>query len=96
MGCSLNTQGRKYSIKIFASNAKPIVKILIEYNCNKLEENEAINIEFTEQKDDPENDKNDTEFKWSDVKREDEKQITKPNLIESLNCKLMRKSISNE
>ena len=45
------------------------------------EEKEAIEIEFTEQKADPENDENAFDFRWSDIEEED---ITKANLIESL------------
>ena len=61
------------------TTGRPVVKTLIEYN-NSLDENdeewkEAINIEFTEQKADPYNDENATEFKWSDVKEENEEDI---------------------
>ena len=56
LGSTLNSQDLIYFIKKFASNAKPVAKILIKFNSNKLEENEeeAIDIEFDEQKINPE------------------------------------------
>ena len=51
------------------STAKPVTNNLIKYNSNGLEENEGeekdpIDIEFTEQKADSENDENAIDFKW--------------------------------
>ena len=51
---------------------------------NEEEEKEAIDIEFTEQKADTDNDENVIDFRWSDVKGEDEEDIAKAKLIESL------------
>ena len=51
---------------------------------NEEEEKEAIDIEFTEQKIDTDNDENVIDFRWSDVKGEDEEDIAKAKLIESL------------
>ena len=53
---------------------------------NNLEENkeEAIDIEFTEQKADTDNDENVIDFRWSNVKGEEEEDIAKTKLIESL------------
>ena len=51
---------------------------------NDEEENEPINIEFTEQKADIYNDENAIDFKWSDVQEEDEQDIALANLIKSL------------
>ena len=70
------------------ANGLPIVKALIKYNCNSLEENceeenEPIDIEFTKQKSSW-NDENAIDFKWSDVKEEDEKDIALVNFIECL------------
>ena len=61
-------------------------KSLIEYNRNDLEENEdekkeAIDIEFIEQKKDPDNDEIAIDFRWSDGREEDEEDITKKILI---------------
>ena len=66
-----------------------VVKILIKYNSNNLEENdeeekEPIDIEFTEQKAGPENDENVIDFKWSDVQEENQKHIAKANFIKIL------------
>ena len=49
----------------------PIAKTLFKYNSNSLNENdkeekEPINIEFTDQKTDHDNDENVIDFKWSD------------------------------
>ena len=66
---------------------RPVAKALIKYN-NNLEENkeekEPIDIELTEQKSDPYNDENAIDFKWSDAKEEDEKDIALAYFIESL------------
>ena len=43
-----------------------------------------IEIDFTEQKGDSENNENAIFFKWSDVQEEDEEDIIKVNFIESL------------
>ena len=51
------------------------------HNLEENEEDEAIDIKFTEQKADTDNDKNMIDFKWSDVKGEDEEDIAKANLI---------------
>ena len=45
---------------------------------------EVVGIELTEQNADPENDENAIEFRWSDIWGEDEEDIVKANLIESL------------
>ena len=47
------------------------------------EEEKKINIELTEQNTEPYNDENAIDFKLSDVKEEDEKDIALVNLIES-------------
>ena len=67
----------------------PVAEILIKYNNNSLEvnddkEKEPINIELTEQKADPYNDENDIDFRWSDVKEEDEEDIALTSFIENL------------
>ena len=75
----------------------PVPKILIKYNSNNLEENEEeekepINIELTDQKTNPYNDKNAINFKRSDVQEEYDEDIALANFIESLKkSKLMRK-----
>ena len=58
----------------------------IDDKSNNLEENEeeAIDIEFTEQKADTDNDENVIDFRWSDVKGEEKEDIAKAKLIESL------------
>ena len=61
----------------------------IDDKNNKLEKNdeeekEAIDIEFSEQKADTDNDENMIDFRWSDVQEEDEEDIAEANLIESL------------
>ena len=43
-----------------------------------------MSVEFTEQKADTDNDENVIDFRWSDVKGEDEEDIAKAKLIESL------------
>ena len=53
-------------------------------NNSDEEEKEAVGIEFTEQKADPENDENVIDFRWSDIEGEDEEDIVKASLIESL------------
>ena len=57
----------------------PVDKTLIKYNNNLKknddEEKESISIELTEQKAEFYNDENAIEFKWSDVKEEDEEDI---------------------
>ena len=73
----------------------PVAKTLIKYNSNSSEENdeeekEPIDIEFTEQKTDPENNENVIDFRWSDV-QEDEEDIALVNFIENYKSKLMRK-----
>ena len=75
----------------FGFDWKPVTKNLIEYNCNKLEENEelekqVIDNEFTEQKADPENYKNTIDFRLSDLQGEKRKTL-KANLIENLQKK---------
>ena len=50
------------------ANGPPVSKSLTEYKSNRLEENdkddkESIDIDFTEQKADPENDENEIEFR---------------------------------
>ena len=52
-------------------------------------------IKFTE-KTDPENDENAIDFRWSDIRGEEEKDISKTNLIESLQNKLMKKIFIKE
>ena len=74
--------------KILATE-KPVTKTLIKYNSSCLEKNdekekEPIYIEITDQNADPYNDENAIDFKWSDVKEEDEEDIALANLIESL------------
>ena len=49
-----------------------------------MKKKERVGIEFTEQKDDPENDENVIDFRWLDIQGEDEEDIAKSNLIESL------------
>ena len=71
------------------ATGRPVAKTLIKYNNNNLEENdeeenEPINIELTEQKTDPYNDENAVDFKWSDVKEEDEEDIALANFIKCL------------
>ena len=63
---------------------------------NDDEEKEAINIEFTEYKTDPENDESATDFWCSGVEGIDEEHITKANLIENLKSKLTRKFTPNK
>ena len=48
------------------------------------EEKEAVGIDFTEQKANPENYENTIDIRWSDIQREDKEDITKVKLIESL------------
>ena len=48
------------------------------------EEKEALGIEFTELKAKPENNESAIDFRWSDIQGEDEEDIAKTNLIESL------------
>ena len=65
-------QGLIYLIQTFSSNTKTVSKNLIEYNSNDLvendeEEKEPIDIEFTEQKNDYENDENAIDFWWPNV-----------------------------
>ena len=48
------------------------------------EENETIGIEFTEQKANAQNDENVINFRWLDIRVEDEEDIAKANMIESL------------
>ena len=71
------------------ATGRAVVKTLIKYNSNNLEENdeeekESINIELTEQKADPYNDENAIKFRWSGVKEEDEEDIALANFNESL------------
>ena len=70
------------------ATGKPVVKTLIKYinnlEDNDEEENEPINIELTEQKTYPYNDENAVDFKWSDVKEEDEIDIALANFIKCL------------
>ena len=73
----------------FFTTGRPVAKVLIKYNSNNLEENdeeekEQINIELNEQKTDPYNDEIANDFKWSDVKEEDDEDIALANFIESL------------
>ena len=84
---SRNTQRLIHSIENAAAGL-PVSKSLIENKSNDSEENEdeekeQIDIEFTEQKADPENDENAIDFRWSDV-QEEEVDIDKANFIESL------------
>ena len=51
---------------------------------NDEEEKEPINIELTEHKTDPYNDENAIDFRWSDVKEENEIDIALTSFIESL------------
>ena len=51
---------------------------------NDEEEKEPINIDLTEQKTDPYNDENAIDFRWSDVKEENEIDIALTSFIESL------------
>ena len=55
------------------ATGKPVAKTLIKYKGNSSEENEEekepIDIEFTEQKTDPYNNENATDFRWSDTWR---------------------------
>ena len=46
--------------------------------------NEPIDLEFAEQKIDPDNDENAIDFRWSDVQEEDKEDIALVNFIESL------------
>ena len=55
----------------------PVVKTLIKHNNNSLEENdgkekEPIELEFTEQKTDPDYNENAIDFKWSDVEEDED------------------------
>ena len=66
----------------------PVAKTLIKYNCNYLKENEEeekepIGIELTEQNSGPDNAENTIDFRWSDVKEEDEEDIALANFIEN-------------
>ena len=54
---------------------------------NDDEEKEPINIELTDHKTDPYNDKNSFDSKWSDLTEEDEEDIALANLIESFEKK---------
>ena len=51
---------------------------------NDKEEKKTINREFTEQRSYPENNQNAFNFRWSDVQRENEEDISQANFIESL------------
>ena len=51
---------------------------------NEDEEKEPIIIQFTEQNTDFDNNENAIDFRWSDVKEEDEEDIALANFIESL------------
>ena len=55
------------------------------------EEEEPIDIEFTEQNADLENNENAFGFRWSDVQEEDEEDIAMANFIKNYKSKLMRK-----
>ena len=81
----------KHTISVikFLATGRADAKTLVEYNNNNSEENgekekEQIDLEFAEQKADPYNNENAVDFKWSDVKVEDEEDIVLTNLIESL------------
>ena len=70
------------------ATGRPVAKILIKYKYN-LEENdeeekEPVDLEFAEQKADPYNDENAIDFRWSDVKEEDEEDIALANFNKSL------------
>ena len=81
---------KKLNVNIFHKilvTSLPVAKTLIKYKSNNLEENdeeekEPIDIELTEQKINPYNDENDIDFKWSDVKEEEDIALT--SFIESL------------
>ena len=60
------------------------------------EEKEAVGIEFTEQKVEPENYKNVINFRWSDIREKDEEDIAKTNLIWSLQKQAVEEFFSKE
>ena len=60
------------------------------------EEKEAVGIEFTEQKAEPENDKNVIDLWWSDIREKDEEDIAKANLIWSLQKQAIEEFFSKE
>ena len=70
------------------ATGRPDAKILIKYNSNNLEETmkkrRSQFILSLLRKSDLYNDENAIDFRWSDVKEEDEKDITLANFIESL------------
>ena len=75
------------SLKNFGSLSS-IAKTLIKLNSNSFKENdeeekEPIVIEFTVQKADLENDKNDFDFGWLGVQEEDEEDIALANFIKN-------------
>ena len=79
-----------YIHKKFSTTGHPVAEILIKYNNNNFEvndevEKEPINIELTDQKTDPYNDKNSIDSKWSDLTEENEEDIALANFIECLN-----------
>ena len=81
---------KTHNVNIFhkiLATGRPVAKILIKYKYN-LEENdeeekEPVDLEFAEQKADPYNDENAIDFRWSDVK-EDEEDIALANFNKNL------------
>ena len=63
---------------------------------NEDEEKESIDIKFSEHKADTENCENANNFKWSDVQREDDKDIAKVSLIESLQKQANKQKFINK
>ena len=49
-----------------------------------------MNIEFTEQKTDPKNNKNAIDFRWSDIRREDKKTLLRLTLMRAYKIKLIK------
>ena len=79
---------KTYNVNIFhkiLTTGHSAAQNLIEYNSNldenDEEEKELIDIELTEQKSGPYNDENTIDFRWSDVKEEDEVDIAFANFI---------------
>ena len=74
----------------------PVLKTLIKYNNNSLEENdekekEPIDLEFVEQKADPYNDENSIDYKWSDVNEEEIKILLWQTSLRTCKSKLMKR-----
>ena len=91
---SLKILNHKYTIYNLDSTTKPIAKILIDYNHNKLEENDeeekkTIDVKFTEQNAYPKMLKNSVDFKKLDIQGEDMEDIAQANILRVYKSKLM-------